>query len=116
MRKSVERTRDENLKDTRNLTQMFRTLNECPKPTIGLVQGAAIGGGVGLVSVCDRVIATSETEFSLSEVRLGIVPSCIGPFVISKIGRFSRSCSLCERATISGAASYGDRLGSPNCV
>jgi methylglutaconyl-CoA hydratase len=61
-------------------------MNECPKPLIGRVQGAAIGGGVGLVSVCDTVIAVQDTQFSLSEVRLGIVPACIGPFVIAKIG------------------------------
>ncbi|MEO5969462.1 MAG: enoyl-CoA hydratase-related protein [Bdellovibrionia bacterium] len=86
MKKSVEHTRDENLSDTRKLTQMFKVMNECAKPVIGLIQGAAIGGGVGLVSICDLVIAAAQTEFSLSEVRLGIVPSCIGPFVISKIG------------------------------
>jgi methylglutaconyl-CoA hydratase len=86
MKKSITLSRDENLKDTTVLSQMFQTMNECPKPVIGLVHGAAIGGGVGLVSVCDIVIATEDTQFSLSEVRLGIVPACIGPFVISKIG------------------------------
>jgi len=86
MKKSVDLSFEENLHETRKLTQMFSILNECPKPVIGLVHGAAIGGGVGLVSVCDLVIATQETQLSLSEVRLGIVPACIGPFVISKIG------------------------------
>lgn len=86
MRKSIELDYEGNLADTKALTQMFVTLNECPKPVIGAVHGAAIGGGVGLVSVCDFVIAEESTQFSLSEVRLGIVPSCIGPFVIAKIG------------------------------
>ncbi len=86
MKRAADFTYEENLNDTRKLTQMFATLNECPKPVIGAIHGAAIGGGVGLVSICDSVIATSETVFSLSEVRLGIVPACIGPFVISKIG------------------------------
>lgn len=86
MRKSIDVSKEENFKDTQKLTQMFAKMNECPKPLVGLVHGAAIGGGVGLVSVCDIVIATKETQFSLSEVRLGIVPACIGPFVISKIG------------------------------
>jgi methylglutaconyl-CoA hydratase len=86
MKKSIELDYENNLRDTRTLTQMFATMNECSKPVIGLVHGAAIGGGVGLVSICDIVIASSETQFSLSEVRLGIVPACIGPFVISKIG------------------------------
>jgi methylglutaconyl-CoA hydratase len=86
MRKSVEMSYEENLKDTRRLAHMFAAINECPRPVIGLVQGAAIGGGVGFVSVCDIVIAESGAQFSLSEVRLGIVPACIGPFVIAKIG------------------------------
>ena len=86
MQKSIQLSRDENLKDTTALTKMFRLMNECPKPLLGLIHGAAIGGGVGLVSVCDIVVATKETQFSLSEVRLGIVPACIGPFVLSKIG------------------------------
>ncbi len=86
MKKAVDFSFEENLKETRKLTKMFSILNECPKPVIGLVHGAAIGGGVGLVSVCDIVVAVADTQFSLSEVKLGIVPACIGPFVISKIG------------------------------
>lgn len=86
MQKSVDLPYEENLRDTRVLAQMFAVLNECPKPVIGAIHGAAIGGGVGLVSVCDIAIATQETQFSLSEVRLGIIPACIGPFVIAKIG------------------------------
>jgi len=86
MKKAVDFDYSENLSDTRRLAQMFTVLNECPKPVIGVIQGAAIGGGVGLVSICDIALATEETVFSLSEVRLGIVPACIGPFVIAKIG------------------------------
>lgn len=86
MKKSVQFDFQDNLQDTRNLTEMFAAMNECPKPVIALVQGAAIGGGVGLVSICDIVIAPSDTQFSLSEVRLGIIPACIGPFVVAKIG------------------------------
>ena len=86
MKKAIHFDYSENLRDTRKLAQMFALLNECPKPVIGAVHGAAIGGGVGLVSICDIVIASSETQFSLSEVRLGIVPACIGPFVVAKIG------------------------------
>ena len=86
MKRSIEVSREENLRDTRELAQLFKLMNECPKPLIGAIQGAAIGGGVGLVSVCDIAVASAETVFSLSEVRLGIVPACIGPFVIAKIG------------------------------
>jgi methylglutaconyl-CoA hydratase len=86
MQKSVALSGDENLTDTRKLARMFATLNSCPKPVVGLVHGAAIGGGVGLVSICDYIVASRETIFSLSEVRLGIIPACIGPFVLAKIG------------------------------
>jgi methylglutaconyl-CoA hydratase len=86
MKKAIDFSFDENLKDTRDLAQMFKRMNECPKPLIGAIHGAAIGGGVGLVSVCDIAIAVRDTQFSLSEVRLGIVPACIGPFVVAKIG------------------------------
>ncbi|MEK7690865.1 MAG: enoyl-CoA hydratase-related protein, partial [Bdellovibrionota bacterium] len=84
MKKAINDGYDENLRDTRRLARMFGRLNECPKPVIALVHGGAIGGGVGLVSVCDLVIATATTQFSLSEVRLGLVPACIGPFVVAK--------------------------------
>ncbi len=86
MQSSLALTSHDNLEDTRRLSQMFDTLNRCPKPVVGLIHGAAIGGGVGLVSICDYVIASKETLFSLAEVRLGIVPACIGPFVLAKIG------------------------------
>jgi methylglutaconyl-CoA hydratase len=86
MRQSIELTLEGNLEDTLTLTRMFETMNEFPKPLVGVIHGAAIGGGVGLVSVCDIVLAEKETVFSLSEVRLGVVPACIGPFVTSKIG------------------------------
>ncbi len=86
MKKSIELSATENLEDTTKLTLMFETMNNCTKPVVGLIQGAAIGGGVGLVSVCDYVVAAKDTVFSLSEVRLGIIPACIGPFVVAKIG------------------------------
>jgi len=86
MRSSVDLSLEENLKDTSRLTFLFKLMNEVPKPLIGLVKGAVIGGGVGLVSVCDYVVATENTTFGLSEVRLGLIPACIGPFVVSKIG------------------------------
>src|SRR3954462_15280663 len=67
MQESEKLTPEQNLTDTRKLARMFATLNHCPKPVVGLVQGAAIGGGVGLVSICDYVIASRETVFSLAE-------------------------------------------------
>ncbi len=86
MKRSLTLTPEENLEDCQKLTHMFLTMDRCPLPVIGLVHGYAIGGGVGLVSVCDHVIAADSTIFSLSEVKLGLIPACIGPFVIGKIG------------------------------
>jgi len=86
MKRSLNLSHEENLEDCLKLTKMFHTMDQCPVPIIGLVHGFAIGGGVGLVSVCDHVIAAEDTVFSLSEVKLGLIPACIGPFVIAKIG------------------------------
>lgn len=86
MKNSLSLSHEKNVEDCRKLTHMFLTMDRCPLPVIGLVHGYAIGGGVGLVSVCDHVIAAESTVFSLSEVKLGLIPACIGPFVISKIG------------------------------
>lgn len=86
MKRSIGLSFVENQTDTRRLTNMFKRMNECSKPLIIAAHGAALGGGVGVVSVGDYVVAEKNTQFSLSEVRLGVVPACIGPFVISKIG------------------------------
>ena len=76
----------ENLADARRLAEMLRTLDELPQPTIARVHGAAFGGAVGLIACCDIAVATDAAKFSLSEVRLGIMPSTIGPYVMRAIG------------------------------
>ncbi len=86
MSRMVAYSRDENVRDSSKLAKMFALMNECPLPIVGRIHGAAIGGGVGLVSVCDIAIAMSDTTFGLSEVKLGILPAVISPYVIAKIG------------------------------
>lgn len=86
MRRMADYSESENYQDAMRLADMLRTLNELPKPTIALVHGATFGGGVGLVACCDIVLATPEASFSLSEVKLGIIPSVISPYVVSAIG------------------------------
>ena len=76
----------ENLRDSKALAEMLRLLNFMPQPTIARVQGAAFGGAVGLVSCCDMAIAASAATFSLSEVKIGLVPATISPYVIAAIG------------------------------
>lgn len=86
MKRMADYDYDENLRDAQALATMLRTLNTLPKPTIARVQGAAFGGGVGLVSCCDIAVASERASFSLSEVKLGLVPATISPYVISAIG------------------------------
>ena len=79
-------SRDENFKDSKRLAKMFSTINDCDIPVIGRVNGHALGGGVGLVSVCDYVIAVRDALMGFTEVRLGLIPAVISPYCISKIG------------------------------
>ena len=86
MRRMAGYSEEENLADAKRLATLFRTLNFLRKPTIVLVQGAAYGGGVGLTACCDIAIATQRATFCLSEVKLGIMPSLISPYVVEAIG------------------------------
>jgi methylglutaconyl-CoA hydratase len=79
-------SRAENVEDARRLARLMHTLNSLPQPTVALVQGAAYGGGVGLVACCDIVIAVEEAKFCLSEVKLGLIPAVISPYVVAAIG------------------------------
>jgi len=86
MKRMAGNNYEENLLDARVMANMLRCLHELPKPTIARVQGPAYGGGVGLVSCCDMAVAVPEAIFSFSEVRLGLVPATIAPYVIAAIG------------------------------
>lgn len=86
MRRIAEYGEAQNLADARALADMLRTLNELPKPTIARVQGAAFGGGVGLVACCDIAVASEAAIFCLSEARLGLTPSTISPYVVAAMG------------------------------
>ena len=86
MRETANFSYEENLEDARRLAMMFWTIDECPKPLVVRVQGAAMGGGAGLVAVADVVVADADARFAFSEVRLGIAPATIAPFVVRKVG------------------------------
>ncbi len=86
MKHITARSYDENVDDAQLLADLFYKLYHFPKPTLALVQGAALGGGLGLLTACDIAIATETAQFGFSEVRLGITPSCISPYVIAAIG------------------------------
>lgn len=86
MKSSVSKSKKENEEDALNLARMIRAVDECPVPVITQVKGGAFGGGVGLVAASDIVISEQSALFSLSEVKLGLIPATIGPVVMRKIG------------------------------
>ena len=86
MKRMVSYGPEENRRDAEALAAMFRRIDECPKPVVARVQGAALGGGAGLVAVCDVAVAAEDALLGTTEVRLGLVPAVISPFVVRKIG------------------------------
>ena len=95
MKRAAGYSSEENLRDARALAGMLRRLAQCPKPTIARVQGPAYGGGVGLVACCDIAVGTLDVQFSLTEVKLGLIPAVISPHVIAAIGeRYARRYML----------------------
>ena len=86
MRDTADLSYEQNLEDAGRLGAMFRAVDECPKPVVAKVRGAAMGGGAGLVAAADVAVADEGARFAFSEVRLGIAPATIAPFVVRKIG------------------------------
>ncbi|MGP1629375.1 MAG: enoyl-CoA hydratase/isomerase family protein [Giesbergeria sp.] len=86
MRRMADYTRGENLADAAKLAEMLRVMYECPKPTIARVQGDVYAGGMGLVAACDMAVCVDTAGFCLSEVKLGLIPATISPYVIRAMG------------------------------
>jgi methylglutaconyl-CoA hydratase len=86
MRASIDLNFDENVADTRRLQAMLDAVDGCPAPVIARVQGYALGGACGLIACCDVAIAAPDAQFGFSEVKLGIVPAAISPYVLARIG------------------------------
>ncbi|MDZ7379882.1 MAG: enoyl-CoA hydratase-related protein [candidate division KSB1 bacterium] len=86
MRRAASYSEDENRRDAGELAAMLRAVAECPRPVIARVQGAALGAGAGLVAAADIVVAAESAQFGFTEVRLGLVPATVSPYVIDKIG------------------------------
>ena len=116
-------SREENLREAQALADLFFTVYESPKPVVARVHGAALGGGAGLVAACDIPVAALGTEFGFTEVRLGIIPAVISPYVVSKIGesaarelfltgeRFEAVQGRRDRPRPAGGAGGGPRPG-----
>src|SRR3989338_6827991 len=81
----AQKSLDDNLKDAHHFATLFHQLHSCSKPTIACAQGKIMGGGIGLLAACDIVVSEENAEFCFSEVKLGLVPATITPFVLNKI-------------------------------
>lgn len=109
MQRMVNYTEQQNFHDSQALAQLMQSLYNLPQPTIAIVQGSAFGGGVGLVACCDMAIASLTAHFCFSEVKLGLIPAVISPYVIAAIGeRAARRYFLtAERFTAETALQLG---------
>jgi methylglutaconyl-CoA hydratase len=98
-----------NVQDARRFAAMLSRIDNCPKPTVARIQGAALGGGVGLACACDMAIAAANASFAVSEARFGILPSVIGPYLTNAVGkRQARRLALTtERIDASEALAMG---------
>jgi methylglutaconyl-CoA hydratase len=87
MQRASNESREWNLADARRFAAMLGKIDACPKPTLARVQGAALGGGVGLACTCDVAIAADNASFAISEARFGILPAAISPYLINAVGK-----------------------------
>jgi methylglutaconyl-CoA hydratase len=94
MKRVAEFSREQNIEDARRLAQMFLSIARCPKFVVARVHGTALGGGAGLVAACDMAIAVESAQFGFTEVKLGIIPAVISPFVIARMGSRAREYFL----------------------
>lgn len=109
MKRAAAASAEENLADARRLGELLATLNELSKPTIARVQGPAYGGGVGLIAACDIAVASYDALFSLSEVKLGLIPAVISPYVLAAIGERHARRYMLTAERFSAAEAY--RIG-----
>ncbi len=101
---------EENYNESYRLSQCFYSIYTCVKPTIAVVHGAAIGGANGLLTACDMAFCDSKTTFSLSEVKIGIIPACISPYVIKRVGEFGAKELMLTGRRINGKEAEAFRL------
>jgi methylglutaconyl-CoA hydratase len=87
MQRASEASQAWNLQDARKFAAMLWRIESCPKPVVARVQGAALGGGVGLACACDIAVASDDATFAVSEARFGILPAVIGPYLVNAVGR-----------------------------
>jgi len=101
---------EQNYAESYRLSECFYAIYSSPKPTIAVVHGAAIGGANGLLAACDMAVCDNETVFSLSEVKIGIVPACISPYVIKRVGEYGARELMLTGRRITGPEAENYRL------
>jgi methylglutaconyl-CoA hydratase len=109
MRRMADYSADDNQRDAYTLARLLQVIDGCPKPVIAVVQGAAYGGGVGLVAACDIAVSADNATFCLSEVRLGLIPAAISPYVVAAMG--ARACRRYFLSAERFPAAEAHRLG-----
>ncbi len=107
MQRASAASREWNLEDARRFAGMLARIADCPKPTVVRIQGAALGGGVGLACVCDLAIGALSSSFTVSEARFGILPAVIGPYLVNAVGRRQALRLALSTARISAAEALG---------
>lgn len=110
MRNVAGQSYEENFIESKKLAKCFYSIYTCKKPTIALVHGVALGGANGLLSACDMAYCVDSATFSLSEVKIGIVPACISPYVIKRIGEFGAKDLMLTGKRIQGKEAEWFRL------
>ena len=103
-------TYDDNYQESLRLSKCFYTIYHCKKPTIAVVHGISLGGANGILSACDFAFCSDEATFSLSEVKIGIIPACISPYVIKRIGEFGAKDLMISGRRIKGKEAESYRL------
>jgi len=109
MKSMVHFSKEENIRDSKRLLNLFESIDTCPKPVIGLINGHAFGGGIGLIAVCDITIAPPDATFAFSEAHLGLMPSVISTFVAPRVG-----AATMKRLFITGerfSSTYAHEIG-----
>jgi len=110
MRNVAQNTYEENYNESLRLSKCFYTLYKCKKPTIAVIHGVSLGGANGLLAACDLAYCSDEATFSLSEVKIGIIPACISPYVIKRIGEYGSKDLMLSGKRIKGKEAEWYRL------
>ena len=110
MKSVSQNSYDTNYRESLLLSKCFYTIYTCPKPTIAIIHGVSLGGANGLLSACDLAYCTDDATFSLSEIKIGIVPACISPYVVKRVGEYGARELMLTGRRINGKEAENLRL------